>query len=151
MRLAVIALAFAVLWATPSFAQKGDEPSAAPAQLPAASTQLTIRICNESGRNAFVALVYRSNGQWRSEGWFRVDNGRCEDTVTGDHLRFYGFAEEAGNTDYYWGGSFEHCIWRPGPYDVVIDPNSTTCPNESVMFSEWVADHYGTFTWTLDP
>lgn len=142
MRLAVTALVCAALLAPPSFAQSGPAP---------ASAQLTIQVCNESGRNVFSAVIYELNGQWRSEGWFRVNNGECRDIATGDNLRFYAFAEEVGNTDYYWGGSFEHCIWRPGPYDVVLNPNDTSCPDESVMFTEWVADHYGTFTWTLDP
>jgi len=146
MRLAFTALVLALLWATPSFAQKGDT-------LSTASGQLTIRVCNESGRHVFSAFIYRSNGVWRSEGWFRVNNGQCEDIVTSDNLRFYAFAEEVGNIDYYWGGNFEHCIWRPGPYDDVVDPNATVCQpgQDSVMFTEWVADHFGTFTWTLDP
>jgi uncharacterized membrane protein len=146
MRSAIIAFALVLCAASPAFAQKDEG-------LSPASGSLTIRICNESGRNAFTAVIYRTNGAWRSEGWFRVDNGRCEDIVTSDNLRFYVFAEEVNNVDYSWAGNFEHCISRPGPYDEVVDPNMTVCRpgQDSVMFSEWVADHYGTFTWTLDP
>jgi len=145
MRLAVMAFALALLAAPAALAQKGGASSA--------GDQLTIRVCNQSGRNAFSAVIYRSGGTWRSEGWWRVDNGACLDLAVSDNLRFYVFAEEVGNTEYYWGGSFEHCIWRPGPYNDVIDPNTTVCRDGqvSVMFAEWVADQYGTFTWTLEP
>jgi uncharacterized membrane protein len=145
MRSALIAFALVFLAAAPAMAQKPDDG------ISASSSGLTIRICNESGRNAFTAVIYQRDGVWRSEGWFRVDNGACRDIVTADHLRFYAFAEEVDNTGYSWAGNFEHCITRPGPYNDVVNPNNTTCPQESVMFSEWVADHYGTFTWTLDP
>lgn len=144
MRSALIAFLLALFAATPALAQKDGAGGAG---------QLTVRVCNESGRNAFTAVIYRINGEWRSEGWFQVDNGACEDIAYSDNLRFYVFAEEVGNIDYYWGGSFEHCIMRPGPYDDVINPSAVECRNgqESVMFVEWVADEFGTFTWTLDP
>lgn len=146
MRRALIVFALALFAATPAFAQKTG-------QIGPASASLTIRVCNESGRNAFSAVVYRSGGVWRSEGWFPVSNGECRDVALSDNLRFYVFAEEVGNIDYFWGGNFEHCIWRPGPYNDVIDPNTSVCQSgqESVMFAEWVADDFGTFTWTLDP
>jgi uncharacterized membrane protein len=144
MRNAFIAFLLALCAASPALAQKGGA---------SAGDQLTIRVCNESGRNAFTAVIYRNAGVWRSEGWWRVDNGDCIDIATTDNLRFYVFAEEVGNIDYYWGGNFEHCIWRPGPYEDVINPDATECQagQESVMFAEWVSESYGTFTWTLDP
>lgn len=128
-------------------------PTPAFAQTRAAPNQLDIRICNESGRNAFTAVIYRTGGVWRSEGWFRVDNGECATIVTSDNLRFYAFAEEVGNLDYLWGGSFPHCVIRPGPYDEAVDPEVRQCRAEqdSVQFVEWLADEFGTFTWTLDP
>ncbi len=145
MRLAAIAFAFAALFATPSFAQKGG--------LSASSAQVTVRVCNESGRNAFTAVIYQRDGAWHSEGWFGVNNGACRDIATADNLRFYTFAEEVGNVAYSWAGNFEHCVLRPGPYHDIVNPNGTTCGRgqESVMFSEWLADRPGTFTWTLNP
>jgi uncharacterized membrane protein len=147
MRRALIAFALVFLAASPAMAQKPGVSSAT------AANELTIRVCNESGRNAFTAVLDRSAGEWHSEGWFRVNNGACEDIAVSDNLRFYVFAEEVDNIDYYWAGAHEHCIWRPGPYDDVIDPNVSVCRDgqESVMFVEWLADNYGTFTWTLDP
>jgi uncharacterized membrane protein len=147
MRGALVAFALVFLAATPATAQKPDDGIA-----PAAS-DLSIRVCNSSGRNAFTAVIYRNGGQWHSDGWFRVDNGQCEVIATSDNLRFYVFAEEVDNVDYFWGGNHEHCIWRPGPYNDVFDPNASVCRDgqESVMFVEWVAESYGTFTWTLDP
>lgn len=127
-------------------------PASAPSQAQqTAPDQLTIRVCNQSGRHAFTAVIYRRSSVWHSEGWFRVNNGECLDVAHADNLRFYAFAEEAGNTEYFWAGNFEHCIWRPGPYDVEINPNNTNCSEASARFTEWVADRFGTFTWTLDP
>lgn len=144
MRLAIIAIACAALLAPPSFAQTGSATG---------SSQLVIQVCNESGRDAFSAVIYQNDGTWHGAGWFRVNNGECGNIAISDNLRFYAFAEEVGNTEYYWSGTFEHCISRPGPYNELIDASQTVCPNgqASVMFTEWVADQYGTFTWTLDP
>jgi hypothetical protein len=144
MRFLLVILALATGAPTPAFAQKDGAYQ---------TDSLTIRVCNSSGRNAFSAVIYRDSGVWHSAGWYPVNNGECRDIATSDNLRFYVFAEEIGNIDYSWSGTFEHCIWRPGPYDDVISPDAKECQDgqESVMFSEWVADSYGTFTWTLDP
>lgn len=132
---------------TPSASAQKDGGTAA------VNTTLTIEICNQSGRNVFAALVYRDGAGWHSAGWYRVNHGECNAPVVSDNLIFYAFAEEVGNTDYYWGGDFDHCVTRPGPYDFLINPDYTECTKdqELVSFTQWEADSYGTFTWTLDP
>lgn len=116
-------------------------------------SSLDLEICNESGRNVFVALVYRDSAGWHSAGWWRIDNGQCDTPATSDNLIFYAFAEEVGNTDRYWGGDFDHCVSRPGPYDILINPDYTECgkDQELVSFIQLEADTFGTYTWTLDP
>jgi uncharacterized membrane protein len=120
---------------------------------PATSSGLSLQICNESGHNVFVALVYRDSQGWHSAGWWPINNGQCDTPAVADNLIFYAFAEEVGNVDLYWGGEFPHCVTRPGPYDFLINPDSTVCgkDQELVNFIQLEADAYGTYTWTLDP
>lgn len=139
---AVLAL---FLLAPAASAQKGGTPPA--------TGGLSLQICNESGRNVFAALVYRDAQGWHSAGWWPINNGQCDTPAVADNLIFYAFAEEVGNTDRFWGGDFEHCITRPGPYDFLINPDSTICgkDQELVSFIQLEADSFGTYTWTLDP
>jgi uncharacterized membrane protein len=131
-------------------AASAQKDSVAPA---ANSSGLALQVCNESGRNVFVALVYRDSAGWHSAGWWQINNGQCDTPATADNLVFYAFAEEVGNTGRFWGGAFEHCITRPGPYDFLINPSYTECGKDQdlVSFLQIEAETFGTYTWTLDP
>lgn len=48
---------------------------------PALADGLTV--CNETGARATVALGYRDDGKWVSEGWWGIDPGACREVRSG--------------------------------------------------------------------
>jgi len=130
-------------------------PAATPA--PAGPTQIDIQVCNQTGRDIFAAVIYRQVGgtQWRSEGWFRTNNGACRTIAATDNLTFYLYAEEVGDGgSRFWGrGDIEHCVTRPGPYNEPIERTGMSCRTNQdlVDFTAVTAERYGVYTWTLEP
>ena len=42
-----------------------------------AKASVGLEVCNESSRPIFAAVATRSEGEWRSRGWWRADPGAC--------------------------------------------------------------------------
>lgn len=127
--------------------------TAAPAQ--AQSNYLAIHYCNYSGYDVFTAIIYQEigTGRWHSRGWWRINNGNCEYIADTDNLVFYAFAEQTNDQNATWGGSNQHCVTNPGPYNDIVPASGETCRREQrlVGFQEVEADNYGSFTWNLRP
>ncbi|WP_395646325.1 DUF1036 domain-containing protein [Terricaulis sp.] len=125
--------------------------TAAPAQ--AQSNNLAVSFCNYSGYDAFTAVIYQRNGQWHSQGWWRVNNGACQYVADTDNLVFYAFAEQVDDQSATWGGHNQHCVTNPGPYHDYIPASGETCRSDQrlVGFQEVEANNFGTFTWNLRP
>ena len=124
--------------------QQGPTPSPV-------SAELAINVCNQSAHNVEAAVIYRLDGSWHSEGWFRVNRGQCSVIATADHLSFYLYAA-AIDANLVADGSFVHCISRPGPWDDVVSLNSNVCRSGQapVGFIPETVDNFGTYTWTLN-
>lgn len=127
--------------------------TAGPAQ--AQSNNLAIQFCNYSGYDTFTAIIYQdsNDGQWHSRGWWRVNNNDCEYIADTNNLVFYAFAEQIGDQSATWGGSHQHCVTNPGPYNDIVPAGGETCRGDQrlVMFDEIEAQNFGTFTWNLRP
>lgn len=82
------------------------------------SAQATLTICNKTEERIAIALGYRNNGGWVSEGWWHIDDTSCLDLIEGDlisrlyYLYAVGFA--SGNS---WGGQRSLCI-APGSFTI---------------------------------
>ncbi|GLQ56891.1 DUF1036 domain-containing protein [Devosia nitrariae] len=76
----------------------------------AAPARADLRVCNETGNLVSVALGYRAERGWQSEGWWQTPPGNCRVLYQGDLARSYYYvyaADDIGGGD--WGGSFFMC------------------------------------------
>ena len=135
----------------------GLAPTAAVAQAkpnPYGQATVDLKVCNQSGRNATVAVSYVEigSGQFMNRGWYDVYNGSCVDLVSTDNSNFYMYADATDGSGRSWSGSHTLCVQYPGPYTFWSD-GSDTCPSgyETRNFVPMHADEPGAYTWTLDP
>jgi uncharacterized membrane protein len=119
-----------------------------------ADNVITFKVCNHSGKQAFVGSSFIPvNGTvWRNEGWKFVAANACRDIFTTMNHTFYARAEVKGDPDTYWGKGIKQCVLYPGPYDFMTGSNDTTCPKgEPAEMTVFKSDGTPTFTWTLNP
>lgn len=113
-----------------------------------------LKVCNQSGRNATVAISYVQIGSGRfiNRGWYDVYNGSCVDLVSTDNANFYMYGDASDGSGRSWSGGHALCVQYPGPYTFWSD-GSETCPEgyEIRNFVPMHADETGPYTWTLEP
>ena len=78
--------------------------TASPAAADAGSEEGSLRVCNETANPVSIALGYRAERGWQSEGWWVAGPGECKDIYTGklDARYYYVFA-----ADDIGGGSWD--------------------------------------------
>ena len=113
-----------------------------------------IRVCNESGRNATVAISYVEvgTGQFINRGWYEVANGSCTSLVSTDNANFYMYGDTLDGSGRSWSGNHPLCVQYPGHYTFWSD-GGDTCPvgYEIKNFVPMTAAEVGGYTWTLEP
>ena len=129
-------------------------PAPAAAQKPPGQNEIVIRVCNNTGDPARVALSYEPVGASRfyNEGWYRVAPGACEELARTDNGYIYGYAEVENEPSRSWSGDHGLCVIYPGPYAFWSD-DSTTCASgqELRQFVVMHTDEFGAYEWSLDP
>lgn len=152
-RLVAAVLAASLSAGAPGLASAQSKPGMR-APTPMQQATVDIRVCNESGRNATVAISYVEVGTNRfiNRGWYEVANRACTELVSTDNANFYLYADAMDGSGLSWSGGHALCVRYPGPYTFWSD-GSDTCPSgyETRDFVVMRADDVGTYTWTLDP
>ena len=84
--------------------------------VPAATTlavtesRAEFRVCNDASDTVGVALGYRGEDGWVSEGWWHVGGGDCQVLVSGALTsRFYYLYAENAERSRRWGGGVRMC------------------------------------------
>ncbi|MDY6923259.1 MAG: DUF1036 domain-containing protein [Pseudomonadota bacterium] len=128
-------------------------PAQAGPVAPATET-VDLRVCNESGRNARVAISYVEVGTRRfiNRGWYDVADGACADLVSTDNANFYMYGDAVDGSGRSWSGDHTLCVQYPGPYTFWSDGDDA-CPSgyKSREFVSMHAEDIGPYTWTLEP
>jgi len=74
------------------------------------SAQADFRVCNKTQNPVEVAIGYRNDSGWVSEGWWVIEGRRCESLLKGALLsRFYYFYAEDLTAKGQWSGSVTMC------------------------------------------
>ena len=126
--------------------------SAAPA--PVAQATVDLRVCNQSGRDATVAVSYVEvgSGRFMNRGWYAVANGACTSLVSTDNSNFYMYADATDGSGRSWSGNHALCVQYPGPYTFWSTGGEYCDEGQEVKnFVPMHADQTGDYTWTLDP
>jgi uncharacterized membrane protein len=86
----------------------------------ATSAQAKLNICNETGELRDVAIGYKAEGEWTSEGWWKVEDGECRTVIKDDLKRtfyYYRAVHKRGDFD---GQAFSFCT-QAKPFTIVGD------------------------------
>lgn len=148
-RLHLVAVAALLLAPGPAAAQSEDwddwydEPAS-----------IQIRVCNESGRNATVAISYMEVGTtdyFTHKGWFNVAAGECRDIAKTSNKIFYMYADATDGSDRVWQGNHSLCVEYPGPYTFTTHMSATECGygQDVREFDRLESTGAETFTWKL--
>ena len=74
-----------------------------------APAKADFEICNKTKESVSVAVGYRENGDWISEGWWNVEGGQCA-TV---------YAKKLSEVKYYVYGESDSLVWQ-GDYTFCV-------------------------------
>ncbi len=95
-------------------------------------------ICNDSSVRANVAIGYMGEGDWTSEGWWRIEPGDCKTVLTDEltRTRYYWRATSASGPD--WPArKFMFCTAKK-PFTIVGDDDCTVRSYRREGFDEIV-------------
>lgn len=73
--------------------------------------QADFAVCNKSSNGAVVAIAYKRDGDWRSEGWWRVRPKQCRTIIRGplrSQIYYLHAAHEGVDGD--WDGNKWFCV-----------------------------------------
>ncbi|MEL7272581.1 MAG: DUF1036 domain-containing protein [Pseudomonadota bacterium] len=69
-----------------------------------------LKVCNDTQTLVGVAVGYRRQGTWVSEGWWRVPKDKCVSVIEGDlNARYYYIHAEDSKTGGRWQGPVFMC------------------------------------------
>ena len=91
------------------------------ALLATAPAQAGYDVCNRTGFEVDVAMVYLDQGQWVSVGWYSIRGGNCEQILTSalNNQYYYLFAEQV-NGPTIWDGEYYFCA-SDNAFEIVGD------------------------------
>ncbi len=75
-----------------------------------------LSFCNQGSTLATVAIGYKGDGGWTSEGWWRVDPGDCREVISGDLTKRY----------YYWRATTQDGAFPTGDYGFCTQSDAFT-------------------------
>lgn len=109
-----------------------------------------LRICNPSPQPIKVAIGYHEEGDWMSEGWWRVNTDQCQTTIEGNlsSRYYYVFAQDEGSGK-IWGGEYPFCI-APGGFAIASDGSCNQLGFQPAGFREIDVGQASQYTLELD-
>ena len=74
----------------------------------AAPAAAGLSICNKSEQTAYVAVGWSDGGDWKSQGWFKVERESCVEPISGNltNRHYYAYAKAEGNA-LFWSGEHD--------------------------------------------
>lgn len=87
-----------------------------------APAQAELDICNETDSKRSVAIGYRDDGVWTSEGWWVIEPGDCKRVVGGDLKKRYYYYRATAKGSEFEGEGFFFCT-QSDPFTIVGDEN----------------------------
>jgi uncharacterized membrane protein len=77
----------------------------------AAPAQAKFAVCNKTTHPLMIAIAYAAGGQWKSEGWWRVEPQKCSDILDGPlKARYYYLRGVHLGADGGWDGNRFFCV-----------------------------------------
>lgn len=105
------------------------------ALIAATQAQAGLEICNDTNLLQSVAIGYKGDTDWVSEGWWNVDPGTCAEVVGGDLTKryYYYYAEAEGRE--FEGQNYNFCV-EENIFTITGDTNCEDRGFETLGFRE---------------
>ncbi len=111
-----------------------------------------LEFCNESHTTVHIAIGYRTDDVWISEGWWEAAPGRCVTAVAGDlQQRYYYYHADATDPDYSFDDDdavYTFCV-QPEPFTIHGDEQCESRGYFGFDFNELDTGDSRDFTLTL--
>jgi uncharacterized membrane protein len=74
----------------------------------ATTAQADLRLCNKSGNRVGVAIGYKADSSWKTEGWWNIEADACETLLAGrlSSRYYYVYAVDYDNNGVWDGRAF---------------------------------------------
>lgn len=105
-------------------------------------------VCNETDANATVAIAYRENGSWISEGWWSVAANACQTVKDGELTARY-FYYTAISENFTWPGEGYFFCTTSEKFTITGDENCEERGYQAANFREVDTGQAESFTFTL--
>ncbi len=77
----------------------------------AGTAQADLRVCNDTDVLAGVAIGYRAEAGWVTEGWWHIESGNCKTLIEGTlQSRYYYLYAEDAQRGGRWTGPVNMCL-----------------------------------------
>lgn len=107
-----------------------------------------LEVCNDTTSTAAVAIGYKGDQGWTSEGWWNVDAGACKTLVSGDlSLSHYYWRAEAASPG--WGHENYMFCTQADEFTIVGDEDCANRGYDREAFNEIEIDARTDYTVTL--
>jgi uncharacterized membrane protein len=113
-----------------------------------------LEVCSNEYLPVYVAFAGRPDpysDMWTSEGWYKIDSGKCETIAT---LRKGDFFVAAHNKRAVWEGTESYCTAADRAFTRVLLPEGSDCLEDEESTNFIKKNFEGSdskFTWTLNP
>lgn len=94
-----------------------------------------LRFCNETNARVTVAIGYRSDGAWRSEGWWAVEPGACRAVVSEPLANRFYYYRATSKLDSWTHENYFFCT-TPAAFDITGDDDCTARGYDREAFTE---------------
>ena len=106
-------------------------------------------VCNKTKERVAVALGFRQQGMWISQGWWNVEPAHCATLLPGklSETKYYLYADAKAH-NWFMGGGFRFCV-KNDEFKVIGNGN---CPLQGAMaqgFREVAVGKNASFTFEI--
>jgi uncharacterized membrane protein len=106
-------------------------------------------VCNKTKERVAVALGYRQQGEWFSQGWWNLEPGRCQAVIAGKltETKYYLYADAKGGA-WYMGGPYRFCV-KGQAFKITGNTNCESHGSQRQGFREVNVGNNSAFTYEI--
>ncbi|HWA43919.1 MAG TPA: DUF1036 domain-containing protein [Hypericibacter adhaerens] len=106
-------------------------------------------VCNKTKERVAVALGYRAQGVWISQGWWNVEPARCSTLLPGklSETKYYLYADAKAH-NWFLAGGFRFCV-KNDEFRVVGNSNCPAQGAKPLGFLEVSVGKNASFTYEI--
>lgn len=108
-----------------------------------------LNVCNQTKERVAVALGFRQQGQWFSQGWWNIEPGRCQALIAGKltETKYYLYADAKGGT-WYMSGPYRFCV-KNQAFKIIGNTNCESYGSRRQGFREVDVGNNSSFTYEI--